>query len=54
MRRLFPRFEWGGWGGATVDDPSGRDEYAEGRALCIQWCGWLFEIAIGRVDRLRR
>lgn len=54
MNRLLPRFDYGRWGGATLTDPEGRDETANGRALCVQWLGILIEIGIGRVDGRRR
>lgn len=54
LRDLRPRVDAGGWGGATLTDPCGRDEQADGGCICIQWLGLLLEIGIGRVTRLEK
>jgi hypothetical protein len=50
---LIPRFDFGRWGGATLTNPTGRNEQADGFCLCIQWLGLMVEIGAGRVSRIR-
>jgi len=51
IRHLLPRFDWSGWGGASLTDPSGRTEWIDGWCLCIQWLGLMIEIGAGRVSK---
>ena len=54
IRRLFPYFSAGHWGGASLTDPVGRDEDVKGWHLTVQWLGILVEIGAGRVEGPRR
>lgn len=53
IRHLIPRVSIGGWGGASLTEPEGRTEQADGYALCIQWLGVLIEIGAGRVTKVK-